>query len=89
MEVIVMEIEYKPGETLLRHTHHREEAMYLMQGATLQTLDGKEVQLPTGTSIIFKRDVPHAGATVIGEKSLKMLNVFVVDKGKSLIEPVN
>jgi hypothetical protein len=31
--------------------------------------------------------VPHGGFKVVGDRSLKMLNVFVVDKGKPLTEP--
>jgi len=30
--------------------------------------------------------VPHAGFKIGGDKSLKMLNVFVVDKGKPMTE---
>jgi hypothetical protein len=39
-------------------------------------------------AIIYTRDVPHAGAKVVGDKPLKMLNVFIVDKGKPVTELV-
>jgi hypothetical protein len=39
-------------------------------------------------AIIYPRDVPHAGVKVVGDKSLKMLNVFIVDKGKPVTELV-
>jgi quercetin dioxygenase-like cupin family protein len=87
MEVIVMAVEFQPGETIARHTHHGEEAVYVLQGATLAGADGKEIQFPTGASIVNQRDVPHGGFKIVGDKSLKMLNVFVVDKGKPLTEP--
>src|SRR5215831_283976 len=87
MEVIVMTVEFQPGETIARHTHHGEEAVYVVQGATLVAADGKEIQFPTGASIVNQRDVPHGGFKIVGDKSLKMLNVFVVDKGKPLTEP--
>jgi hypothetical protein len=41
----------------------------------------------TGTVSINKRDVLYAGIKVVGDKTLKMLTVHIVDKGKTPIEP--
>jgi quercetin dioxygenase-like cupin family protein len=87
MEVIVSVAEVPPGSELARHTHHGEESVYVLEGATLLLPNGKEVPFPTGTVSINKRDVPHAGFKVLGDKTLKMLTVHIVDKGKMLIEP--
>jgi quercetin dioxygenase-like cupin family protein len=89
MEVIVSMAEVPPGSELPRHTHHGEEAVYVLEGATLSLPDGKEVPFLTGTVSINKRDVPHAGFKVVGDKTLKMLTVHIVDKGKTLIEPAH
>ena len=43
MEVIISVIENQPGETIERHIHHGEEAFYVLQGATLETADGKQI----------------------------------------------
>ena len=80
MEMIISVAEYQPGEILPRHIHHGEEAFYVLQGATLETPDGKQINLPTGSSAINHRDVPHSGAKVIGGTPLKYLAVHVVDK---------
>jgi hypothetical protein len=48
MEVIISVIEAQPGEILARHIHHGEEAFYVLQGATFETADGKQITLPTG-----------------------------------------
>ena len=64
-----------------------EEAVYVLQGATLQWPDGKEVPRPTGEAGIIVRDVPHAGYKVVGDKSLKLLTVHIVDKGKPMRVP--
>jgi mannose-6-phosphate isomerase-like protein (cupin superfamily) len=48
MEVIISVVEAQPGEILARHIHHGEEAFYVLQGATLETPDGKQVKLATG-----------------------------------------
>jgi len=61
MEVIISVIENQPGETIERHIRHGEEAFYVLEGATLETADGKQITLPTGASAINRRDVPHAG----------------------------
>ena len=79
-------VETQPGETLARHIHHGEEAFYVLQGATLETPDGKQVKLATGAAAINHRDVPHAGLKVIGDTPLKYLAVHVVDKGLPLYD---
>jgi quercetin dioxygenase-like cupin family protein len=86
MEVIISVIETQPGELLARHIHHGEEAFYVLQGATLETLDGKQVKLATGAAAINHRDVPHAGLKVVGDTALKYLAVHVVDKGAPLYD---
>ena len=86
MEVILSTAEYKPGETIARHIHHGEEAFYVLEGATVETPDGKQIQLATGTGSINRRDVPHAGFKVVGDKPLKLLTVHIVDKGAPLYD---
>ncbi|HXW65905.1 MAG TPA: AraC family ligand binding domain-containing protein [Burkholderiaceae bacterium] len=86
MEVIVSQAEYKPGDKLGRHFHHGVEVLYVIQGAQVQA-PGKEPQtLATGSSAVNLRDIKHAGWTVIGDSSLKLFTVHVVDKGKPLYE---
>jgi len=36
---------------------------------------------------INARGAPHAGYTVVGDKTIKILSVYVVDKGKPFQEP--
>jgi len=86
MEVIMSVIEAQPGELLARHIHHGEEAFYVLQGATLETADGKQIKLAAGAADINHRDVPHAGLKVIGDTPLKYLAVHVVDKGAPLYD---
>ena len=86
MEVIISVVEAQPGEMLARHIHHGEEAFYTLQGATLETPDGKQIKLATGSAGVNHRDVPHAGAKVVGDTPFKYLAVHVVDKGKPLYD---
>jgi quercetin dioxygenase-like cupin family protein len=86
MEVIISVIEAQPGELLARHIHHGEEAYYVLQGATFETADGKQITLPTGAAAINHRDVPHAGLKVVGDTPFKYLAVHIVDKGAPLYD---
>ena len=86
-EIVISVLEVPPGSSIERHTHPGEEAVYVLDGATLQWPDGKEVSRPTGEAGINVRDVPHAGYKVVGDKPLKLLTVHIVDKGKPMTVP--
>ncbi|MFM9917019.1 MAG: cupin domain-containing protein [Rhizobacter sp.] len=86
MEVIVSTAEYKPGESIDLHLHHGAEAVYVIQGATVQAPGKEPSQIPTGASLLNPRDVKHAGFAVVGETSLKLFTVHVVDKDKPLYD---
>ena len=86
MEVVLSVAEYKPGESIPRHIHHGVEAFYVVQGATVETPDGKQIKIPTGAGNMNLRDVPHAGFKVVGDMPLKLVTVHIVDKGKPLYD---
>ena len=86
MEVVLSVTEYQPGEFIARHIHHGEEAFYVVQGATLETPDGKQIELKTGTGSINMRDMPHAGFKVVGNTPFKIVTVHIVDKGKPIYD---
>ena len=86
MEIILSVAEYQPGDILSRHIHHGEEGYYVIQGAALETLDGKKVTLATGAGGVNHRDVPHGGLKVVGDTPVKLFNVHVVDKGLPLYD---
>jgi quercetin dioxygenase-like cupin family protein len=86
MEVIVSTAEYKPGEFIPLHIHHGEEAFYVIQGATVETTDGKKLELKTGMGSVNLRNVPHAGIKIVGDSVLKLVTVHVVDKGSTLYD---
>jgi quercetin dioxygenase-like cupin family protein len=87
MEIIIAVLEVPPGTTIERHTHPGEEAVYVLEGATLQMPDGTEVARPAGQAGVNVRDVPHAGYKVVGDKPLRLLTVHIVDKGKQMTVP--
>ena len=86
MEVILSTAEYKPGDSIPRHIHHGEEAFYVLEGATVELPNGKQIELATGSGSINLRNVAHAGFKVVGDKPLKLLTVHIVDKGAPLYD---
>ena len=86
MEVIASVAEYKPGDSLGRHTHHGVEAAYVLQGASVQPQGKEPIALPTGATLLNLRDVKHAGFKVVGDTSLRLFTVHIVDKGKPLYD---
>jgi quercetin dioxygenase-like cupin family protein len=86
MEVISSTIEYKPGDGIPRHRHHGVEAYYVLQGATVQARGEKPMTIPTGRSMLNLRDEAHGGWIVVGDTSLKLFTVHVVDKDKPLYD---
>ncbi len=86
MEVISSYSEYKPGQELGRHIHHGIESGYVLQGAMVQAPGKEPMMLPTGAPIMNLRDVPHGGFKVVGEQTLKLYTVHIVDKGKPLYD---
>jgi quercetin dioxygenase-like cupin family protein len=86
MEVIVSISETKPGETIPRHIHHGEEVFYVLEPATAELPDGKKLIFEKGVTAINARDVPHSGFKVVGDKTLKLLVVHVVDKYRRLYD---
>jgi len=88
MEILVAVMEIPPGAMVPRHMHKGEEVMRVLEGATVQTLEGKkEIRLEPETTSIFPRDVPHGGFKVVGETSLKLLTVHILDKGSPFSVP--
>ena len=86
MEVIISVIEAQPGELLARHIHHGEEAFYVLQGATFEMSDGKQITLPTGAAAINHRDVQHGGLKIVSGTPFKYFAVHIVYKGAPLYD---
>jgi quercetin dioxygenase-like cupin family protein len=86
MEVIVSFSEYKPGEGIPVHFHHGIEVGYVIEGGMVQSPGKPAFALPAGAPAMAVRDDLHGGFTVVGDKTIKLLTVHVVDKGKPLYD---
>ena len=85
MEVVVQLLELAPDLVVPLHTHPGEEAFYVIDGGVGELSDGKHIEFVPGSANIVARDVPHGGFTVAGDKPIKLLTVYIVDKGKPLV----
>jgi mannose-6-phosphate isomerase-like protein (cupin superfamily) len=86
MEIITSIQAMKPSDVGFLHIHHGEEAFYFIEGGMVETPDGKQMSIPTGTAGINRRDVPHGAIKVIGDKPIKFVTVHIVDKGAPLYD---
>jgi quercetin dioxygenase-like cupin family protein len=86
MEVIISFSEYKPGESIPLHFHHGIEAAYVIEGGMVELPGKPAFALQTGAPAIALRDAQHAGFTIVGDKTLKLFTVHIVDKGKPIYD---
>lgn len=79
--------EISPGGAAGRHTHPGIETGYVMEGEADLVIDGKEPQrIKAGESYSIPAGVVH-DAKVHGDKSLKIIGIYVVERGKPLATP--
>jgi quercetin dioxygenase-like cupin family protein len=87
MEVILSYLEFKPGDVLPLHFHHGIETGYFLEGGTIETPWDPTFVIPTGAPMMNLRGVPH-DLKVVGDKTIKLISVHIVDKGKPLYDMV-
>jgi quercetin dioxygenase-like cupin family protein len=88
MEVILSITELKPGDEIPAHLHHGIETGYVLEGGMVEARGRPAYAIETGSPIMNLRDVAHGGFKVVGDKTIKLLTVHIVDKGKPLYDPV-
>jgi quercetin dioxygenase-like cupin family protein len=79
--------EIQPGGSAGRHTHPGIETGYVLEGEADLLIEGKPDQhLKAGDSYSIPAGAVH-DAKVHGDKALKILGIYVVDKTKPLATP--
>jgi len=86
MEVVLSVVEFRPGDGIPLHIHHGIEAGYVLEGGMVEVPGKPPSAISTGAPIWILRDVPHGGWTNVGDKTIKLLTVHIVDKGKPLFD---
>jgi quercetin dioxygenase-like cupin family protein len=82
---VTVAVELAPGSCTGHHTHPGVDSGYVLEGDLLLKIDGKPDQsLKAGGSYEVSPHAPHDACTVAG---LKVLDTFVIEKGKPLASP--
>jgi quercetin dioxygenase-like cupin family protein len=82
---VTVVVEISPGNCTGRHTHPGVDSGYVLEGDLLLKIDGKPDQsAKAGGSYEVPAATPHDACTVAG---LKVLDTFVIEKGKPLASP--
>jgi quercetin dioxygenase-like cupin family protein len=85
---IILNVEFAPGGTTGRHLHHGDEYGMVLQGTLELTAEGRETRrVSAGEAFHNLRGLIHE-ARNIGDTPARLNIVFIVDKGKPIIEPV-
>ena len=78
-------IEIAPNACAGRHTHPGIDSGYVLQGDFVLKIDGKPEQtLKAGDSYETSPETPHDACSVSGNK---LIDTFVIEKGKPLASP--
>jgi quercetin dioxygenase-like cupin family protein len=83
-EAVVARVELDKGATAGRHSHPGDEIGYVMEGEADLVVDGEDPRrIKAGESYIIPAGTVH-DAVNAGAGTLKLVGVFVVEKGKPL-----
>ena len=87
-EAVVARVEVAPGAKAGRHTHPGDEISYVLEGDSgVLLVDGQPPRkLKAGESFVIPAGVVH-DAMNDGDKPIKLVGVYVVEKGKPLATP--
>jgi quercetin dioxygenase-like cupin family protein len=86
-EAVVARVELAPGAHAGRHTHPGDEISYVLEGEGDLLIDGQPPRhVKAGDSFVIPAGVVHA-ARNDGATPLRLVGVFVVEKGKPLASP--
>ena len=86
-EAVVARVEIIPGGSAGRHTHPGDEISYIMEGEGEILMEGQPpLKVKAGDGFVVPADVKH-DAHNTGTTTLKLVGVYVVEKGKPLTTP--
>jgi quercetin dioxygenase-like cupin family protein len=86
-EAVVARVEVAPHATAGRHSHPGEEISYVLEGETEVLIDGEPPRrVKAGEAFIIPAGKVH-DAKNTGDVPVKLIGVYVVEKGKPLATP--
>ena len=86
-EVVMAQAEIPGGMSAGRHTHFGEEVGYILEGSSVIEIEGKPpLTVKAGDTYFIEAGKAH-DAKVPANGSVKVLAVYIVEKGKPLATP--
>jgi quercetin dioxygenase-like cupin family protein len=86
-EAVIARVEVAPGAKAGRHTHPGDEISYVLEGEALLLVDGQPPRtVKAGESFVIPAGVIH-DAHNESSAPIKLVGVYVVEKGKPLASP--
>ncbi len=86
-EAVVAKVEVAPGSRAGRHTHPGDEISYIVEGEAELLVDGQPTRIvKAGEMFVVPAGVVH-DAHNAGTVPIKLVGVYVVEKGKPLATP--
>ena len=86
-EAVIARVEVAPGAKAGRHTHPGDEISYVMEGEATLLIDGQPPRkVKAGESFVIPAGVVH-DAHNDSNAPIKLVGVYVVEKGKPLATP--
>ena len=86
-EAVVACVEVAPGARAGRHTHPGDEISYVLEGQVELLIDGQPPRVvKAGEALVIPAGVVH-DAHNAGDATVRLLAVYVVEKGKPLATP--
>src|SRR5579872_5739362 len=86
-EAVIADVEITPGGSAGRHTHPGDEISYILEGEGEILMEGQPaIKVKAGDGFVIPAGVKH-DAHNTGSQKLKLVGVYVVDKGKPLATP--
>jgi quercetin dioxygenase-like cupin family protein len=86
-EAVIARVEVAPGARAGRHTHPGDEISYVLEGQAELLIDGQPPRIvKAGESFVIPAGVVH-DAHNAGDAPVKLVGVYVVEKGKPLATP--
>ena len=86
-EAVIARVEVAPGGKAGRHTHPGDEISYVLEGESILLIDGQPPRVvKAGESFVIPAGVVH-DAHNNSTSVVKLVGVYVVEKGKPLASP--
>jgi quercetin dioxygenase-like cupin family protein len=86
-EAVIADVEIAPGGSAGRHTHPGDEISYILSGEGEILMEGQPaLKVKAGDGFVIPAGTKH-DARNTGTQPLRLVGVYVVDKGKPLATP--